>query len=58
MNDQNPSMDLNPGPTPTKNNNRTWLIVGIVVVVLCGCCVGAFLMYQYLGDPIMKALGY
>ena len=58
MNDQNPSMNFNPGPTPTKKNNRTWLIVGIVAVVLCFCCAGVFVMYQYLGDPIMKALGY
>jgi len=56
MNDQNPSMDFNPGPAPTKTNKRTWLIVGIVVVVLCCFCFGVFIMYQYLGDPIMQAI--
>ncbi len=46
-----------PLPAAPKKNN-TVLIVVIVAVVLCCCCVvGSFVLYQYLGDPIMQALG-
>ena len=43
---------------PKKNN--TPMIIGIVVaiLVLCCCCpITLYVSYQYLGDPIMKALG-
>jgi len=46
-----------PMPEAPKKSN-TVLIVVIVAVVLCCCCVvGGFVLYQYLGDPIMQALG-
>ncbi|HUI88455.1 MAG TPA: hypothetical protein VLX61_06985 [Anaerolineales bacterium] len=40
MNDQNPSMNINPGPTPSKNNNTALIIVIVVVIILCCCCIG------------------
>ena len=41
---------------PKKNNTTLYIIIG--VVVLCCCCVvGGFVFYNYLGDPIMEALG-
>lgn len=45
-------------PDPEKQTkNNTPLIIGIVVVVLlCCCCIGALVFYQYLGDPIWKAI--
>ena len=46
-----------PMPAAPKKNN-TWLIVGIVAIVLCCCCViGGYVLYQYLGDPLMEAFG-
>lgn len=43
---------------PKKSNQG--MIIGIVVavLVLCCCCpVTLYVFYQYLGDPIIKALG-
>jgi len=53
--DPNQPMNFNPGPTPAKKNN-TWLIVGIVVLVLCCLCViVGFLGWTY-GDQILKSM--
>jgi len=52
MNEQLPPV----AEEPKKKNTTLWIIVGIVVL-LCFCCVGAYIFYQYLGDPILKALG-
>ena len=52
MNDQMPPVT----EEPKKNNTVMYIAIG--VAVLCCCCVGAFVFYQYLGDPIMKALGF
>lgn len=46
-----------PMPEAPKKNN-TIIIVAVVAVVLCCCCViGGYVLYAYLGDPIMQALG-
>ena len=59
MNDQNPSMNFNPGPTPTpKKKNNTMLIVAVVVViVLCCCIVGAVGGYWLWnnGDNLLRS---
>ena len=54
----NPDMSSSPAPVPEQpKKNNTWLIVGIVLVVLCCLCViVGGVLYQY-GDQIMKALG-
>lgn len=51
-------MPVTPSPEEPKKSN-TGLIIGIVAaVLLCCCCpITMFVMYQYLGDPIMQALG-
>jgi len=54
MNDQMQPAPM--GDEPKKNNTTLYIIIG-VVVLLCCCCVGAFVFYQYLGDPIVNALG-
>ena len=54
MNDQMQQAPM--GDEPKKNNTTLYIIIG-VVVLLCCCCVGAFVFYQYLGDPIVNALG-
>lgn len=49
---------MDPTPEAPKKKVNTWLIVGIVAIVLCCCCVvGGYVMYQYLGDPLMQSLG-
>ena len=54
----NPDMSSSPAPMPEQpKKTNTWLIVGIVLVVLCCLCViVGGVLYQY-GDQIMKALG-
>ena len=52
-------MPVAPSETPAPNNNNRNIIIGVVAVVVlcCCCCIGTVVMYQFLGDPIMQALG-
>jgi hypothetical protein len=52
-------MNEMPEPLEQPKKNNTGIIIAVVVVVLLCCCclVGSIVMYQYLGDPIMQALG-
>ena len=43
---------------PKKNNNKIFIWIGVALVLCCCCLVGTLVMYQYLGDPIAKALGF
>jgi len=52
MNDQMPPLAEEP------KKNKTAMYIAIGVAVLCCCCVSAYVFYQYLGDPIAKALGF
>ena len=55
MNEQMPPVEP-VAEEPKKNNTTLYIIIG--VVVLCCCCVvGSFVFYQFLGDPLMEALG-
>lgn len=56
MNDQLPP--VSPAPEQPKKNNTTLYIVLGVVAFCCCCVVGGFVFYQYLGDPLMNALGF
>ena len=52
-----PAPELPPAE-PRKSNQG--LIIGIVVAVVLLCCclpLTLYVFYQYLGDPIMRALG-
>ena len=42
---------------PKKNNRKPLLWIGVALVVLCVCVVGAYVMYEYLGDPLLQYLG-
>ena len=46
-----------PQPEAPKKNNTVLIVVGVLLVLCCCCIVGAFVFYQYLGDPLMQALG-
>jgi hypothetical protein len=46
---------ITPAPEEPKKNN-TILYIAIAAVILCCCCVGAFIFYQYLGDPLVEAI--
>jgi hypothetical protein len=59
----NQDMSPNPMPAPMpmpeepKKSTNTWLIVGIVLVVLCCfCLIAGGLLWTY-GDQILRALG-
>ena len=45
-----------PAPEEPRRKTNTVLYIVIGVVVLCGCCIGAFVFYQYLGDPLIEAI--
>ena len=53
MNEQLPPIG---SEQPKKNNTTLYIIIGVVVFCCC-CAAGAFVFYQYLGDPLMNALG-
>jgi hypothetical protein len=44
--------------TTTKNNNKILIWIGVAIILCCCCAVSTFVMYQYLGDPIVNALGF
>lgn len=48
-------MPASPEAPKKKNNILMW--IGAALLLCCCCSVGAYVMYQYLGDPIMQALG-
>jgi hypothetical protein len=53
----NETPEMSSGTEPKKNKN-VFIWVGVALVLCCCSCVGTFVMYQYLGDPIAEALGF
>ena len=45
-------------PEAPKKKNSTLMWIGVAIFLCCCCSVGTYVMYQYLGDPIMQALGF
>ena len=45
-------------PEQPKKNKSIFIWVGAALALCCCCLVGVFVMYQYLGDQIVKALGF
>ena len=43
--------------SPKKNNRKTILWIGVALVLLCMCLIGAWIFYAYLGDPLLQYLG-
>lgn len=42
-------------PEGPKDNRRTWIILGVVVMLICFCCtliLALYYGYDYLGDPL------
>jgi len=57
MNENMPSVPT-PAPLPEEpKKNNTWLIVGVILVVLCCLCVIVLGVGYQFGDQILKALG-
>ena len=44
--------------TEEPKKSKVWIWIVGVVALLCCCCVSTFVFYQYLGDPLVKALGF
>jgi hypothetical protein len=55
MNEMN---EMPVSPEAPKKNNKIFIWIGVALLLCCCCVVGIFVMYQYLGDPLMKALGF
>ena len=45
-------------PEAPKKKNNVLIWIGVALGLCCCCVVGTYVMYQYLGDPIMQALGF
>jgi hypothetical protein len=46
---------ITPGPDEPKKTNTTLIIAIVAVIVLCRCCIGLGLAWQY-GDAILQGL--